>query len=443
MKDASREPPPAEVAARRSKQDGEIRSRWSWVEPAVWTDRMLAALERGVKGGVWFSLIDKVYASRSLEAAWQKVRSNRGSGGVDRETVQRFSRHAEQRLDKLSKALETGTYQPLLVRRVWIPKTDGRRRPLGIPAVRDRVVQTAVRHVLEPIFEAAFCEHSYGFHPGRGAKDALRRVDELLKAGYRYVIDADLKSYFDTIPHERLMMLIESRVADGRVLSLLRSFLNQGVLEGMRAWTPTRGTPQGAVISPLLANIYLHPLDVLMASEGHEMVRYADDFVILCRRQDEAERVMTRLVEWVSQAGLALHPDKTRLVDTAEPGGFEFLGYRFDRGRRWPRQASVQKLKDTIRRKTRRTSGRSLSVIIADVNGTTRGWFGYFQHSHKAVFRELDGWLRMRLRSILRRRRGLRGRGRGYDQHRWPNAYFAERGLFTMVQAHALACQSR
>ena len=443
MKDTCREGPPTVVAARRSKQVGEIRSRWSWVEPGVWTERMLAALERGVKGGVWFSLIDKVYASRSLEAAWRKVRSNRGSGGVDRETVQRFSRHAAERLDKLSKALEAGSYQPLPVRRVWIPKSDGRQRPLGIPAVRDRVVQTALRNALEPIFEAEFCEHSYGFRPGRGAKDALRRVDGLLKAGYRYVIDADLKSYFDTIPHDRLMTLIEGRVADGRVLSLLRSFLGQGVLEGMREWRPTQGTPQGAVMSPLLANIYLHPLDVLMASAGHEMVRYADDFVILCRTKDEAERAMTRLVDWVSQAGLSLHPEKTRQVDTDEPGGFEFLGYRFDRGQRWPRRASVQKLKDTIRRKTPRTYGQSLETMIADVNRTTRGWFGYFQHSHKAVFRPLDGWIRMRLRSILRRRRGLRGRGRGRDHQRWPNAYFAAHGLFTMTEAHAAACQSR
>ena len=443
MKDASPETQPTGVAGKRSKQVGEIRSRWSWVEPAVWTDRMLAALENGVKGGVWFSVIDKVYASRSLEAAWQKVRSNRGSGGVDRETVQQFSRHAEERLSKLSDVLKTGSYQPLPVRRVWIPKPDGRRRPLGIPAVRDRVVQTTLRNVLEPIFEASFCEHSYGFRPGRGAKDALRRVDGLLKAGYRYVIDADLKSYFDTIPHDRLMRLIEGRVADGGVLSLVRSFLNQGVLEGMREWTPTRGTPQGAVMSPLLANIYLHPLDVLMEAAGHEMVRYADDLVILCRTRDDAERALATLEQWVSQACLELHREKTRLVDAHEPGGFEFLGYRFDRGRRWPRRTSVQKLKETIRRKTRRTYGRNLESLIVDVNRTTRGWFGYFQHSHKAVFRELDGWIRMRLRSILRARSGRKGRGRGRDHQRWPNAYFATHGLFTMTEAHALACQCR
>jgi RNA-directed DNA polymerase len=263
-----------------------------------------------------------------------------------------------------------------------------------------------------------------------------------LKGGHRYVIDADLKSYFDTIPHDRLMLRIEDRVADGRVLSLLRSFLSQGVLDGMREWTPTRGTPQGAVMSPLLANMYLHPLDVLMETDGYEMVRYADDFVVLCRTRDEAEEALAALAQWVSGAGLELHPEKTRLVDTHEPGGFEFLGYRFDGGRRWPRRASMQKFKETIRRKTPRTYGRSLEAMIADVNRTTRGWFGYFQHSDKAVFQELDGWIRMRLRSLLRARSGRRGRGRGRDHQRWPNAYFAARGLFTMTEAHATACQS-
>jgi RNA-directed DNA polymerase len=303
-------------------------------------------------------------------------------------------------------------------------------------------VQTALRNALEPIFEAEFTEYSYGFRPGRGAKDALRRVDGLLTAGHRYVVDADLKSYFDTIPHDRLMTLIEQRVADGRVLLLLRAFLQQGVLEGMREWTPVQGTPQGAVVSPLLANIYLHPLDVLMREAGYEMTRYADDFVVLCRTAEEARRALDMIQQWVEQAGLTLHPDKTRIVDMDEPGGFDFLGYHFERGSRWPRKTSLKKLKDTLRRKTKRTHGHSLERIIADVNRTTRGWYAYFQHSHRYVFSSLDSWLRMRLRSILRKRAGRRGRGRGLDHHRWPNAYFAELGLFTMQTAHARACQS-
>lgn len=443
MKAGPEEGQPARVSRRvGTKQAGDIRARWAWVEPAVWTDRMLAALQEGVKGGVWFSLIDKVYSMGSLRASWQRVRSNRGSSGVDSQTVERFARDADQRLARLSQSLKDGSYRPLPVRRVYIPKPGGRRRPLGIPAVADRIVQGSLRNVLEPIFERRFCPHSYGFRPGRGAKDALRRVDGLLKQGYRWVVDADLQSYFDTICHERLMERIKEQVADGRVLSLIEAFLKQGVLEGLRQWTPLQGTPQGAVISPLLANIYLHPLDDLLREAGHEMTRYADDFVILCRSSQEAQRALALVEGWTEQAGLTLHPDKTGIVDMAEPGGFEFLGYHFECGRRLPRKASLQKLKDTIRRKTRRTSGHSLEAIIADVNRTLRGWFEYFKHSHVYVFGRLDAWIRMRLRSILRKRIHLSGRGRGRDHHRWPNAFFAARGLFTMSRAHALACQS-
>lgn len=441
MKDTAQEMKPVAVAVERSKQAGEIRARWAWVEPMVWTDRMLAALEEGVQGGVWFSLIDKVTSLRGLRAAWGQVQRNQGSGGVDRETIDQFGREAESRLSRLSEQLKDGTYQPLPVRRVYIPKPDGKKRPLGIPAVRDRIVQAAVRNVLEPIFEREFCEHSYGFRPGRGAKDALRRVDGQLKAGYRYVLDADLKSYFDTIPHDRLMSLVRQRVADGRVLALVEAFLNQSVLEEMKEWKPTEGTPQGGVISPLLANIYLHPLDVLMRDQGFEMTRYADDFVVLCRTAEECGRALEMIRAWVTEVGLTLHPEKTRVVDMNEPGGFDFLGYHFERDRREPRSKSLEKLKETIRRKTRRTNGHSLSAIITDLNRTLKGWFGYFKHSNWWVFRELDQWIRMRLRSILRKREGKRGRGRGSDHQRWPNAYFAEMGLFSMLTAYRAASQ--
>lgn len=431
------------VTEERSKQAGEIRARWAWVEPVVWTDRMLAALEQGVQGGVWFSLIDKVTSLRGLRAAWGQVQRNRGSGGVDQETIDQFGREAETRLSKLSERLKDGTYQPLPVGRVYIPKPDGKKRPLGIPAVRDRIVQAAVRNVLEPIFEREFCEHSYGFRPGRGAKDALRRVDGQLKAGYRYVLDADLKSYFDTIPHDRLLSLVRQRVADGRVLALIEAFLNQSVLEEMKEWTPTEGTPQGGVISPLLANIYLHPLDVLMRDQGFEMTRYADDFVVLCRTAEECGRALEMIRAWVTEAGLTLHPEKTRVVDMNQPGGFDFLGYHFERDYRKPRSKSLEKLKETIRTKTKRTNGRCLPAIITDLNRTLKGWFGYFKHSRHWVFKDLDGWIRMRLRSILRKRRGKRGRGRGSDHQRWPNAYFAEMGLYSMLTAYRKASQPR
>jgi RNA-directed DNA polymerase len=294
---------------------------------------------------------------------------------------------------------------------------------------------------LEPIFEHEFAEHSYGFRPGRGCKDALRRVDELLKAGYTTIVDADLKSYFDTIPHDRLMALVGQKVSDGRVLGLIEAFLKQGVLDGLQEWTPEMGSPQGAVISPLLSNIYLNPLDHLMAREGFEMVRYADDFVILCRSPEEATRALARVQEWTAAAGLTLHPTKTRIVN-AQEDGFDFLGYRFVGDKRFPRAKSIQKIKDTIRAKTKRNNGQSLQAIIASVNPTLRGWFEYFKHSYRTTFPSLDRWVRGRLRSILRKRQRKRGRGRGSDHQRWPNAYFAKAGLYSLKTAHELACQS-
>jgi len=427
----------------RAKQAGEIQGRWSWVEPSVWTERMLTALEVGVKGSKWFSLIDKVYEPGNLRSAYEQVRRNRGSAGVDHETVEQFGRHLEENLEALRVRLRDGSYRPQAIRRVWIPKPGSReKRPLGIPTVRDRVVQGALRNVLEPIFERDFAAHSYGFRPQRSAKDALRRVDELLKAGFTEVVDADLRSYYDTIPRPGLLARVKSKVTDGRVLDLVASFLEQEVMEGLESWTPEEGTPQGAVISPLLSNLYLDPLDHHMAGMGYEMVRYADDFVVLCRNRDEALRALAEVEKWTAAAGLQLHPDKTRIVDATQPGGFDFLGYHFERGHRWPSKKSLKKHKDAIRQQTQRTNGHSLLSIIESVNRVRRGWFGYFKHSHKTTFKPLDQWVRMRLRSILRRRQGKRGRGRGQDHHQWPNAYFAELGLFSYAAAYAQARQS-
>jgi RNA-directed DNA polymerase len=424
-------------------QAGEVRARWAWTEPRVWTERMLTALEEGVKGGVWFSLMDKVYAPRTLGAAWEHVKANDGAGGVDHVTVAMYERDLDRNLAQVSQQLRDGTYRPQPVRRTWIDKPGSReKRPLGIPTVRDRVVQTALRLVLEPIFERHFAAHSYGFRPGRGCKDALRRVDALLTAGYTWIVDVDVRRYFDSIPHQPLITQVRMQVADGRVLALVADFLTQGVMEGLQTWTPEEGTPQGAVVSPLLANIYLDPLDHAMATAGYEMVRYADDFVVLCRTEAEAQQALARITTWTQAAGLTVHPQKTRLVDVTQPGGFDFLGYHFERGTQAPRAKSLAKLKDRVRAKTRRTQGESLAVIIDDVNRTLRGWFEYFKHSRRATFPWLDGWIRMRLRSVLRRRAGRRGRGRGTDHQRWPNAYFAERGLFDLTTAHDLACQS-
>jgi RNA-directed DNA polymerase len=404
---------------------------------------MLTALETGVKGGVWFSLIDKVYALRTLRCAWTRVKANAGVAGVDHVTVAMYEQDLDGNLAGLSQQLREGTYRPQPVRRTWIDKPGSReQRPLGIPTVRDRIVQTALRLVLEPIFEQHFAAHSYGFRPERGCRDALRRVDHLLIAGATWVVDADLRRCFDTIPHAPLVARVRTKVADGRVLALLEAFLTQAVMEGLSAWTPDEGTPQGAVVSPLLANIYLDPLDQTMAAAGVEMVRYADDFVLLCRSEAEAQRALTLVATWTDAAGLTLHPDKTRVVDAAGRGGFDFLGYHFERGMHWPRKKSLAKLKDRLRAKTRRTNGQSLAVIIADVNRTLRGWFAYFRFSHRTTFPSLDQWVRMRLRSILRKRAGRRGRGRGADHQRWPNAFFAAQGLFCLTTAHAAARQS-
>ena len=226
-----------------ARQGADIQRRnppdLSWVEAAIWTERMVSALENGVKGGRWFSLIDKVYAPKTLAAAWEKVRANGGAAGVDGESVERFEARSEAYLAELSESLRSGRYRPLAIRRVDIPKGDGATRPLGIPAVKDRVVQTAVKLVIEPIFEATFHPSSYGFRPGRSCKDALREVDALIKDGRRYVVDADLKGYFDSIPHERLMERVRARIADGRLLDLLESWLKQDIMSGMESWTPT------------------------------------------------------------------------------------------------------------------------------------------------------------------------------------------------------------
>jgi RNA-directed DNA polymerase len=420
------------------------RERWSWAEALIWTDRMLAALENGVKGDKWFSLMDKVYAPKVLRRAFEQVRRNRGASGVDRVSVERFDRDAEQYLDEISTQLRTGTYTVQSVRRVYIEKAGGGERPLGIPTVKDRVVQTALKLVLEPIFERMFRTESYGFRPGRSAKDALRAVEEHLKAGYTYVVDADLKSYFDTIPWDRLMSRVEMRVSDGTLLSLLRQYLEQGVVEGARSWTPTQGTPQGAVLSPLLANLYLHPMDEVLG-DRYRLVRYADDFVILCRNQAEAEAALAELREWVAENGLTLHPEKTHVGDCRQKGqGFEFLGYRFESGNRWVRKKSWQKVRERIREETRRTRSGSPVQIAFELSLILRGWFGYFKHAHPRFFTDLDGFVRRRFRSVLRKRQKRPGHGGTHADHqRWPNNYFAKIGLFSVSAARQHARRSR
>jgi RNA-directed DNA polymerase len=307
-------------------------------------------------------------------------------------------------------------------------------------------VQTALKMVIEPIFENEFADHSHGFRPLRGCKDALREVDGYLKAGQTWVVDADLKSFFDTIPHAQLMGEVERLISDGRVLKLIEDYLKQDILDGLERWTPNAGTPQGAVISPLLANLYLHPIDKLMEQAGYTMVRYADDFVILCNSQEEAQNALELTHQWVGDKALILHPDKTHLGNCLEEGqGFEFLGYRFEAGKRWVRKKSLKAIKDKIRSKTQRTRGDSIETVVKELNPMLKGWFNYFKQAHEWTFASLDGFIRRRLRSLrFKQMSGQSSFGRSKHLSKiMPNTYFADLGLFTMKEAHSLACQSR
>ncbi len=432
---------PARVPV-KDKQVGEALNKYG-AEPLIWSERMLAALDKGVKGNKWFSLIDKVYSERTLELAWEKVRINAGACGIDGTTIETFRKDSQSRLLAVREHLKQGTYQPKPVKRVMIPKLgSAEKRPLGIPTVRDRVVQTALKMVIEPIFEKEFAPQSYGFRPGRGCKDALRQVDKLLKSGYHHVIDADLKSYFDTIPHERLMELVAERIADGRVLTLNEQYLKQGIIEESKEWEAgEEGSPQGAVISPLLGNLYLNPLDWLMANDRIEMVRYADDFIVLCKSTSEAKQALEKIQQWCDKVKLILHPEKTKIVDmSAEKATLDFLGYTFYRSKkgtikRRVRLKSEKKFRSKIKPLTKRSNGRSIEHIIALVNPILKGWYGYFKHTTQGYLRERDGWVRKRLREILRRRQGKKRRAHGSENYQWPNHYFRKLGLFSLEDA--------
>lgn len=445
MKNGTVEQQPPTV--RKLELGGETTVRKDWVERAVWTERMLEALARGVRGGKWHSLYDKVYRMENLMAAWSQVKANRGGAGVDAMTLATFEKDAERRLEALSEALRGGTYKPLPVRRVYIPKPGSHeKRPLGIPAVIDRIVQTALRNVIEPIFEHEFDPSSYGFRPNLGCHDALAQVERLLADGHEHVVDVDLRKYFDSIPHDGLMNEVAKRIADGRVLDLIEAYLGQGVLEEMNLWMPEKGTPQGAVISPLLANVYLHPVDVAMRAAGFSVVRYADDMVVLCRTPQEAEAALAKLRELVEPRGLQLHPEKTRITHLQDPSGFQFLGYVFCGRYRDPRPSSKDKLHATIRAKTKRNNGHSLHDIVASLNASLRGWYNYFKFCSATswAWKEIDRRVRFRLRAILdKRRKGGRKQrlGRGHAHYRWPNAYFTELGLFSLVSADKLVRQ--
>lgn len=392
-------------------------------------------LEDKVKGGKWHALIDKVYAPLNLYTAARKVTGKKKAAGVDGQSCEEFEEHLLVETGKLSEEIKAQTYRPSAVRRVHIPKPGraNETRPLGIPTVRDRVVQKAIVNVIEPILDHQFHERSFGFRRERGAHDALRIVEQKLEEGYVYVVDADLKGYFDTIPKDRLLALVKKHISDSRMLKLIKLFLDQSILEELREWNPIAGVPQGAVLSPVLSNLYLNPLDHQMADEGFEMVRYADDFVVLCRSHSEAEAALRMIADWVEATGLTLHPTKTKIVDS-RVRSFAFLDYSFRGDKIYPRRESLAKMKARIKELTPRKRPGSLESIAAELSHVLRGWFYYFRHCRWTIYKDLDAKVRSRLRRLLLKRH-RKNPQRLPRKQRWPNAYFGKAGLYSLREA--------
>lgn len=378
----------------------------------------------------YYSLIDKVYDLRNLNEAWKAVKRNKGAAGVDQVSVTRFEKDLERNLRRLHQRLRDGTYEPPPVRRVYIDKADGSKRPLGIPTVADRVAQMATVRVLTPIFEAVFLPCSYGFRQGHSTRTAIAMVEEYRKQGFRWVVDVDFKSYFDTLDHEVLMAKVKERVTDGRILGLIRSWLTAGVMSDGNLTYQTTGTPQGGVISPLLANIYLHSLDLALTKWGYKVVRYADDLVVLCLSRNKAKTALGLLKQMAEgELRLTLHPEKTRITRFYE--GFDFLGFTFKGHYRVARKRALEKFKDRVRELTPRQTHRKLQEVVADLNPVIRGWGNYFRLGHmKGRFETLDQWIRMRLRSIVLKRKAHRSR---VASDVLPNQRLADLGLVSLL----------
>ncbi|MDA4131912.1 MAG: group II intron reverse transcriptase/maturase [Thaumarchaeota archaeon] len=410
----------------------------------VWTPAMVEAREKlKAAGRKWYLLHDKVYDPRNLREAWDQVRANAGAPGLSGETIEEYGKTLGERLRKVTERLREQRYEAQPIRRKWIPKTDGsgQQRPLGIPEVEDRIVQAAIVKVIEPIYERKFLDRSYGFRPERSALHALAQLEKEITGGRPYLVDADIRNCFGSIPHEGLMEEVGKEVSDPKLLALVRQFVEADIVEELKRWTPERGTPQGAVLSPLLANIYMHEFDQRMLAAGHEVIRYADDFVVTCRTQEEAERVRARAGEILKAMGLELHPEKTRVLDT-RTSRFQFLGYEFwpREGKppgREPRASSLKKIHGTVRRITPRCSGKSVRDIIDDLRPVLKGWYGYYKHSFYNVFDSLDGFVRRRLRSILRKREKRRGTAKNRDDNaRYPNALFRRLKYSSLSELH-------
>lgn len=357
----------------------------------------------------WYSLIDKVYNLPNLLESWYEVKQNKGAQGVDKETLEEFAQNLNQNLKELHRLLRQKRYRPSAVRRVLIPKPNSNQlRPLGIPTVRDRVVQQAVKRVIEPIFEAKFKDLSYGYRPNRRAHQAIQKCKEYINSGYRWVVDADINSFFDTVNHKLLMQALKEEIADGTLLELIERFLKAGVMKQGRLTATYEGVPQGGVISPLLANVYLHYFDEVMGSRGYRLVRYCDDFVIFTKLKRKGERaleVSKQILE--GKLLLRLNSQKTRIVDSYWEG-FEFLGCLFKAGYIRPKEQSISSFKDRVRYLTRRQQPKKLKMVIARLNPVIRGWGNYFKHGNvKKRYQGLDEWIRMRLRSFLEKKKAV------------------------------------
>ena len=376
----------------------------------------------------YHSLYDKVYAMGNLREAWDRVRKNKGAGGVDGESIQLFQKDWERNLAELQRLLKEKRYVPPPVRRHYIPKPDGRMRPLGIPTVRDRIVQQAVKNILEPIFEPQFKDCSFGFRPGRSTHDAAARLRAYAEAGYRWVVDADIQGFFYNLDHGLLLQFLRERVVDGSVLKLIAAWLTAGVMEEGAVRTVVAGTPQGGVISPLLANIYLDQFDRIMEERGYRLIRYADDFVVMCKLERKAERaleVSKGILE--GKLKLTLHPEKTRIVRIR--GGFDFLGFRF-RGRyQGPRAKSLSSFKDRVRQATRRQQGKNLQQVVQALNPLLRGWGNYQRRGNvKTLYGRLDEWIRMRLRAFKEKKKAVH-----HQNRRIPNRWLEKQGLISLT----------
>jgi len=375
------------------------------------------------------SLIDKVYKRKNLEIAWERVQSNRGAGGIDGQSMRAFAEQRDERLGKLHDELRTDTYRPLPVRQVQIPKAGkpGEYRTLGIPTIYDRVCQQALLNRLEPIFEPALDEANFGYRRGRSTKGALRKVWKEIEGGREWIVDADLKDFFGSVDHEKVLTLVAERVADGRVLRLIRAMLKAGTYGKGRLFPTERGTPQGGVISPLLSNILLTPFDREMRRKGYRLTRYADDWVITCASAAEARTALAAAIRVLEVLGVHINPQKTRIVHVQH--GFEFLGYKIKRGRQlrlppdrirsgtcsgglyaYPRDKSVRRFKDQIRRLTRRRVPLSTEGLIQEINPVLRGWGEHYKRAHvRRLFHQLDGWVVRRIWSHRFRRWRCRG----------------------------------